>query len=615
MLASLFTDFLLISVTTSLIILTLKAISPLISKRYAAKWRYWIWLIVTIRLIVPFNFPFDERWIQLQVPETPMIKAVLKNNAAPIPQTDASDASLSTDAMQIGQQVVENTNNQAPSLLLTLTWIWFAGMVCFLLYHFAAYTFFRKRALRWSSPILNKRVAYKINQAISQLGGSPSLVVRTSRNVPNPMLIGIWKPILFLPHDNYTDHELEFILKHELIHYKRHDMIFKLLILGAQAIHWFNPVVWFMVREASRAIEHYCDETIVDNQSLAYRKQYCEAILGVMQNRDTRSIALATNFTGRKNEITQRFTNILNDKKRRNGVHLLGTVALLTVLVGVLAACTYVNGSHDHLQIKQGTIYSRSFNGEQIIVHDAGNSYSLDEDGNLIIAFRHGEVVAETPLTIDTTGSGTHIAKTGLYISEDKTAIVYGDTTEKTSRLRVLISEDEGKSWHDYAVQNAKGYETTFIGFSNKHDGWIVAGNTAGVGNSHHDVYQTSDGGKTWVELGNPNDLYTEQLTGAGFSTNEVGFLGFRYYVDDGPIVYWTKDQGQSWEKLSISLPEKFNDVQKTPLSPVFNENEGMFPILLSKEADVIGTIYLYSKDGGLSWSYDPSYDHLDSRG
>lgn len=35
--------------------------------------------------------------------------------------------------------------------------------------------------------------------------------------------------------------------------------------------------------------------------------------------------------------------------------------------------------------------------------------------------------------------------------------------------------------------------------------------------------------------------------------------------MDEGPVIYWTKDQGQTWERLAVSLPEKFDKYKKIP--------------------------------------------------
>lgn len=308
--------------------------------------------------------------------------------------------------------------------------------------------------------------------------------------------------------------------------------------------------------------------------------------------------------------MKQRFKSILSMKKKRSGLTLFCTVILT---LGMLAAFTNVtNGSS--ASFKPGTIYS-SLDGKQVVSYDAGNSYSINAEGNVSISYRNGEVTAKTPLKVDMTRESRNrgISESGFFISEDKTAIVYNPQPDKLSPLHVLISDDMGRTWNDIIVQGARGNEL-FIGFTSKKDGWMVSGHSRGVGSALNYVFQTSDGGKTWEEVGNPNDVYSEHLTAAGFANKDIGFLGFRYYSDYGPVIYWTKDRGQSWARLPVSLPEKFDEYRKNPLSPIFNGKEGLFPIAVKdKELEDIGTIYLTSKDGGLTWVYDESYDKLKS--
>ncbi|MFF2093923.1 WD40/YVTN/BNR-like repeat-containing protein [Paenibacillus sp. NPDC058174] len=271
--------------------------------------------------------------------------------------------------------------------------------------------------------------------------------------------------------------------------------------------------------------------------------------------------------------------------------------------VGLLAACTNSNGNSS---FKPGSVFAHNSSGELFVI-GSGNSYEVDEAGNVTIAYRDGAVTAKTPLTLDTTGSviGMSINETGFYISENKTVIVYGFGDGKLSPLHVMISDDMGKTWNDYTIDGAKGYDTKFIGFTSEKEGWIVSGGSAGVGQSMNYIYQTSDGGKTWQEIGNANEQYAGQLTGAGFYNKDIGFLGFRYYEDKGPVIYWTKDRGQTWERLAVALPEQYAEYEKTPFSPVFDGKEGRLPIGISKDGNEAQMIYLTSKDGGLSWVYE----------
>jgi photosystem II stability/assembly factor-like uncharacterized protein len=304
-------------------------------------------------------------------------------------------------------------------------------------------------------------------------------------------------------------------------------------------------------------------------------------------------------------------------KKKRNGLTLFCSVVLV---LGLLAACgaNVTNGSpnvtNDSSAFKPGTIYSINSSGRQVIVNDTGNSYSIDKEGHVFISYRNGEVTAQTLLKLDMSRDAWDrgISSGGFFISEDKTAIVYNPEPGNLSPLHVLISDDMGETWNDTIIQGAKGDEL-FIGFTSKTDGWMTSGASHGVGRALNYVFQTADGGKTWKEVGNPNDVYSEHLTGAGFSNKDIGFLGFRYYRDAGPEIYWTMDQGASWKKLEIKLPEEFNDYNKTPLSPIFNGKEGLYPILLTNQenGERVGIIYFYSKDEGLTWGYDGKLDNF----
>lgn len=603
MLTSLFTDFLTTSLTTSLVIFVLIMLSSTLGKHYTAKWKYWIWMVLGVKLLLPFNFPFIniDNPIEIQVPQ-------FLNTEKRIPSS-IQNSPFIQNPMIATQQPGESVG-YVPSLIDVVVWIWIIGIAFFLLYHFIGYYLFRKEALRWSSTIINKAASAKIKQVFKEMKVSATIAVLISGKVPNPMLTGFKKPILFLPHEAYSEDELEFIIKHELVHYKRNDLLYKLLLLFVQAIHWFNPFVWIMVREASREIEIYCDDTVVREQGLAYRKKYCETILSGMQN--TPHLALSTNFSGRHNFMKQRFKNILNINKKRNGVIPFCIVLLLLGAIALLSACTnIVNGQ---ASFKLGTIYSKGPDGK-MITYDAGNSYSVDEEGKVSVSYQNGKVKVDVPLKLDTSGSvlGMGEGETGFFLSEDKTAIVYGFADEESSSLHVLTSDDMGKTWNNYSIEGARGYVRKYIGFTTKKEGWIVTSNPANLGSAHNYVFQTSDGGKTWEEISNPNDLYAQHLTGVGFSNKDIGFLGFRYYEDYGPTIYWTNDQGKSWEKLTVTLPKKFAEIRKNPLSPIFNGNEGLLPIQLYGESEgITGTIFLTTKDHGLTWVYDESYDKLD---
>jgi beta-lactamase regulating signal transducer with metallopeptidase domain len=114
--------------------------------------------------------------------------------------------------------------------------------------------------------------------------------------IASPMMIGFFRPIILLPSTDYSNNELAVVLKHELTHFKRGDIWYKLLLVIANSIHWFNPLAYLMVKAANRDLEYSCDDAVVKNSDINFRKEYSLTILKVMQKGE--ATALSTYFNG-----------------------------------------------------------------------------------------------------------------------------------------------------------------------------------------------------------------------------------------------------------------------------------------------------------------------------
>jgi len=247
---------------------------------------------------------------------------------------------------------------------------------------------------------------------------------------------------------------------------------------------------------------------------------------------------------------------------------------------------------------------------DNIALSNADSSHSLNEDGTVAISYNKGSTAICAPLKLNTSGifsAGMEESETGFFISEAKTAIAYGGDGKA---VNVLISNDKGKTWNTYVVAGSNNMSgSKFVTFDTVNDGWLTVNPGVALGTSYNYIFATHDGGKTWTQIGNPNYIYSRVATGVGFANNQIGFLCFRYeFVDFEPAICWTQDGGYTWEKLYITLPTEFADYNKTPLSPLFNGANGLFPIQLSNESGYYATIYLTSSDYGKTWMYDKEY-------
>ncbi len=244
---------LIISVSSTALIIPLLCLSPYLAERFGSQKMYFVWLIIAVRLIVPLRFELPSAPIEIKFPE----RVVVMRTNAPSP------IEIMTEDERAEAAVHEASSfNYAPLMTLTelLTLIWAAGASIFFLLHILKYICFRLSV----KPYLKNT-----NEKDVKLCGRLS----------SPVAAGFFRPAVLLPDIDFGAEELSMILLHERTHIKRGDLWYKLLLTAANAVHWFNPAVYFMVRRASRDLEYSCDCYVVKGKDAEFRKQYSKTIL------------------------------------------------------------------------------------------------------------------------------------------------------------------------------------------------------------------------------------------------------------------------------------------------------------------------------------------------
>lgn len=326
-----FTNLVEVSFTCGIIILVLVLLSSFINKNYNLKLKYWIWIVVAVRLLLPFNIYLPQAPLQVSVPD---IQFQLSLGS----QTPTAGPG---EALQVqGDISTGGAAGNSISLLQIVVLVWLGGCIIFLFSQCISYFLFKRKVLKWSHPVKDTDAEKLLNELSDELCIKKPIMLLTSDKVSAPMMIGLLKPLLLLPNDSYSDTDLRFILKHELIHFKRHDIWYKLLLLAANAVHWFNPFAYIMFREASKDLELSCDDEVVKYSRFDDRKQYSEAILASIHKQYMRQAALSTNFYGGIKTMKERFKNIFNMDARRRGIFVFSLVLISVALIGSLAACS-----------------------------------------------------------------------------------------------------------------------------------------------------------------------------------------------------------------------------------------------------------------------------------
>lgn len=323
MIVKLFYTMLEISLSVSAVVVLILLLMPVLKKRFAAKWRYWVWLILAIRLLIPLNYHLPQPAVQIQTPQ----KTVLLRTSAP------TSTSEETASLRVPQTRKKPAAGQLNWLELAAA-VWSAGAVLLLAYRFSAYFFFLREIRRWSAPVTDGETLAVLQTEKSELGVHQNIMIRRSKKISGPMTTGFFQPMLLLPEDSYGPDDLRLILKHELIHLKHRDVWFKFLLSLAGAVHWFNPFIWLMVRRAGEDTELVCDGDVVAGESDTYRKYYGEVILAAVRQSRYCRVAYTTYFCGGVKMMKHRLSNIMDSGKKHKGIVAFCIAVLIIAGVG-----------------------------------------------------------------------------------------------------------------------------------------------------------------------------------------------------------------------------------------------------------------------------------------
>ena len=231
------------------------------------------------------------------------------------------------------------------------------------------------------------------------------------------------------------------------------------------------------------------------------------------------------------------------------------------------------------------------------------NSYEILNSGEIKILYDGGQNTAIVPIDV---GENFKLSddSVSFYITDKKTAICYGGVN---SPVRVIFSNDKGANWTSAdidAAESGNPYPFKNIGFSSPDDGWLVLGGGIGLGHQDNFIYETTDGGKTWFEIGNLTRIYNGLMTCAAFASTDIGVVCFRYYEDYISYMYRTEDRGKTWEKVNITLPDEYDKYKANITSIDFYGSKGEIHISLLKKdtGEIGGALVMSTRDFGKTW-------------
>ena len=355
-------SLLVMTLSGSVLTLLLVCLRYTVLRKMPSTVYYYAWLLVLLRFALPLPglIPTSSEKAEIpaaysEVNDQETIHKIVTEDVQAFPVTgqdhvteNVSDGSTEPAETQIIHNAVDkeelNVTEAAPETALSIDWkspmlwlsVWAAGaaisMAVTVLSYFR-FSYVLKKNLK--EPDSFTKAVY---DAVP--GVKPDLYF-TDSNRP-PMMLGILKPKIILPKREYDEELLTNILRHELMHYRRFDMLYKWASAAILSLHWFNPITWFIRRELNRACEMSCDEMLLRSMSKEEKQSYGNTLLLMAASTALPSAVVATTFATEKRNLKERLNQIMNYKKSRT--RMLAAFLAVVLLTGCGMAAGPVSG-------------------------------------------------------------------------------------------------------------------------------------------------------------------------------------------------------------------------------------------------------------------------------
>ncbi len=131
---------------------------------------------------------------------------------------------------------------------------------------------------------------------------------------------------------------------------------------------------------------------------------------------------------------------------------------------------------------------------------------------------------------------------------------------------------------------------------------WCVVATGPSLGSGNHNLCVSHDGGTTW-EVRDRRTMLSGTVIGAGFESESVGYVCYRFWEDNGPKIAITEDGGFTWRRLEIEVPADIAKLGINAESPKSDASGIYFPIRIYSGVNLVGTSELRRESDG-EWRF-----------
>lgn len=342
----------LISCPMSFLIFILRRRSDYLT-RYGVTFILILYIFCTVRMLVPLEFPKYQKVLR--------------------------DPYLFSYIMKIYANL---GSARRIIVLYSIMGIWITGIIVAFIYNSRKWN----RAIR---AVREKKVADdgRAETILRRIDPECGIEIQYSFAITEPFIRGLIHPTIYLPEKECSDRELEFILMHEYLHWKRNDLWKKLFLNIVNIIFWWNPLAYLLCSDLSQIIELNCDNAMSRRYSELELLDYLDTLTYMAGGKRKKSDVATKDALGfinkmEKKALRQRFQYVMFKKENKSLQRRANIFIFCVSLLWMISSYYFI------LQPDYRSPDTGSYQENAPFVSDDTNSYLEElEDGSYLFHY------------------------------------------------------------------------------------------------------------------------------------------------------------------------------------------------------------------------------------
>lgn len=262
--------------------------------------------------------PFLKRWYLDALPMT-----IWENRREParIPLILTKHTVLASGDLRINTYAV---------IQMAAAVVWLSGACVLLTKRLIAYLRITRRFAGYAETKMTDRERSFVDSLRKEYGIRRHVSLIPAQDGEPTFTFGILRPVIICGKETES-REAALLARHEMVHIRRFDVLWKILMEFTTFLHWWNPLMWKLYHDLEVVCECSCDEAVTHGKTEGEIKEYLRLLIEEAREKkpESASVRWQSGFGSSTKDIRERMDNLM----RKNKWNRFAAGALTTVLI------------------------------------------------------------------------------------------------------------------------------------------------------------------------------------------------------------------------------------------------------------------------------------------